>query len=121
MINQEEFPDITSNIKNIEWLKCEILSDITSLYSKLSYGYSEESSCVVGENISAIVAKCYLLAKRLGIPYEEIDIKLEGKLQAGLLEKTGLEEKYGDISDLLRYINVSKTVLCKEKTAGEKI
>lgn len=95
--------DITRNIKIIEWLKSELLTDIANLFKVLVNGVKEEVHESVSDTLSNIILICYLLGRRLGISYNSIELKIENKVKLGLIENHDVEKHYGDLSELSSY------------------
>ena len=79
--------DIARNIKTIEWLKTELIAD----------------------SLANIVVGCYLLGKRLGLPYGALDEKIGEKVKANLEQGHEIEAWYGDFTLLKRYLTGRKT------------
>ncbi len=102
--------DITKNIKMIEWLKSELLTDIANLFRQLISGFKEETEEILAETLSNIIIITYLLSKRLGINYNIIDLKIDNKLKIGIAEQNDLEKNYGDLSELSRHINNTRSI-----------
>ncbi|MFZ5985669.1 MAG: MazG-like family protein [Bacillota bacterium] len=100
--------DITRNIKIIEWLKSELLTDIASLFKALVNGVREEVHESVSETLSNIILISYLLGRRLGISYNAVEIKIENKIKLGLVENHDVEKYYGDLSELAKHLNCSR-------------
>ena len=100
--------DITRNIKIIEWLKSELLTDLANLYKILVNGMKEEVHDVVSETLSNIILISYLLGRRLGISYNAIELKMEKKIKLGLIENHDMEKYYGDLSELSRHLDASR-------------
>ncbi|WP_010681213.1 MazG-like family protein [Acetivibrio cellulolyticus] len=100
--------DITRNIKIIEWLKSELLTDIANLFKVLVNGVKEEVHESVSDTLSNIILICYLLGRRLGISYNSIELKIENKVKLGLIENHDVEKHYGDLSELSRHLNSSR-------------
>ena len=100
--------DITRNIKLIEWLKSELLTDIANLFRVLVDGAREEVLESVSETLSNIILINYLLGKRLGISYNAIEMKIHKKIKLGLLENHNVEKHYGDLSELSRHLDSSR-------------
>lgn len=100
--------DITRNIKLIEWLKSELLTDIANLFRALVNGMREEVHDSVSETLSNIILISYLLGKRLGISYNAIELKVYNKIKLGLVENHDVEKYYGDLSELSRHLNASR-------------
>ena len=55
--------------------------------------------------ISTIILLSYLLGKRLGLDYEDINLSLQDKLKLNIIQDHKIENWYGDLSQLLEYIN----------------
>jgi len=55
--------DITRNIKIIEWLKSELLTDIANLFKAMINGVREEVHEVVSDTLANIILICYLLGR----------------------------------------------------------
>ncbi len=100
--------DITRNIKIIDWLKSELLTDIANLFRILVNGMKQEIHEPVSETLSNLILICYLLGRRLGISYNSIEIKIENKIKLGLLEEHNVEKYYGDFSELSKHLNISR-------------
>lgn len=101
--------DITRNIKVIEWLKGEVLTDIANLFKTLASGMREEVHDSISDTISNIILICYLLGRRLGINYSSIDMKIESKIKLGLLDDHDVEKYYGDLSELSKHLDSSRS------------
>lgn len=101
--------DITRNIKMIEWLKSELLTDIANLFRTLVNGAREELHESISETLSNIILICYLLGRRLGISYNAIEMKIQNKIRLGLIEDDNIEKHYGDLSELAKHLNSSRT------------
>jgi len=97
--------DITRNIKIIEWLKSELLTDIAGLFKILVNGVKEEVHDTVSDRLSNLILISYLLGKRLGISYNAIEIKIENKIKLGLIENHDVEKHYGDLTELAKHMN----------------
>ncbi|MGM0501459.1 MAG: MazG-like family protein [Bacillota bacterium] len=90
---------ITKNLKIIEWLKTELLSNVSSLF-KLMIKNQEEKILAVLANI---VMSAYLLAKRLGYSFEQLNRKLEERLKNNIQAQHQIESWYGELSQLLEH------------------
>jgi len=100
--------DITRNIKIIEWLKSELLTDISNLFKVLVNGMNEEIHEAISETLSNIILISYLLGRRLGISYNAIEIKIQNKVKLGLVDNHDIEKYYGDLSELSKHLNSSR-------------
>ena len=100
--------DITRNIKMIEWLRSELLTDVANLFKILVNGMKEEVHESIAETLSNIILICYLLGRRLGINYNSVEMKIESKIKLGLIENHDVEKYYGDLSELSKHLNCSR-------------
>ncbi len=91
---------ITKNLKIIEWLKTELLSNISLLF-KIMVEQSEDKLLDILTNI---IMSTYLLAKRLGYSFNRVDRKLEKKIESNINNKHQIEAWYGDLSELLEHL-----------------
>jgi len=101
--------DITRNIKTIEWLKSELLTDVANLFKAMVNGVREELHDTISDTIANIILISYLLARRLGVSYTSVEMKLENKIKLGLIEENDIEKHYGDISELAKHFKSSRT------------
>lgn len=101
--------DITKNIKIIEWLKSELLNSVAGLFNALINGAKETSGDAIKAGISNIIIVSYLLAKRLGFAFAQIDINIENKLKAGIEEEHEIEKNFNDLSNLLKHFELNRT------------
>ena len=95
--------DIARNMKTIEWLKVELLSDIAYLHS-VFVNNDNNTKENLEDIISNIILESYILGKRLGIEYEDMDLALEENIKLNLIKEHKIEQWYGDISQLLEHI-----------------
>ncbi|GFN36705.1 MazG-like family protein [Tepidimicrobium xylanilyticum] len=99
--------DIIKNLRTIEWLKSEILSNIAQIYQLLSKGedYIKED---IEDLIANMILLSYLLGKRLGIGYEDISSNLIDKIKLNILEGHKIEKWYGDLNELLVFLKSNR-------------
>ena len=90
--------DITSHIKAIEVLKCALLSDVSSLFNYLRVFSREDER---DETMAQMLVHLYLLAKRLGLTYSQLDALAVSLLRNEILEEGATMEKQA----LLKHIN----------------
>jgi hypothetical protein len=100
--------DITRNIKLIEWLKSELLTELADLFRVLAGGAGEETYEAAGEILSNMILISYLLGKRLGISYNAVEMKVHNKVRLGLVENHDVEKYYGDLSELSKHLGSSR-------------
>ena len=97
--------DIIKNMKTIEWLKAELLGNISSLYTDMANN-DDTTRENLEDLVSNIVLNSYVLGKRLGINYKSIDKALIGNVRLNLVEEHKIEKWYGDLSSLMEHINL---------------
>lgn len=98
--------DIIRNLRTIEWLKSEILISIANLYELLAKG-EDDIKEDIEDLTSNIILLSYILGKRLGINYEDINSNLHNKIKLNLAEDHKIERWYGDLSELLEFIKIN--------------
>lgn len=100
--------DITRNIKIIECLKSEMLTEVADLFKVLAEGAREELHEAVGDVLSNVILISYLLGKRLGVSYNAVEMKIRSKVRLGLVENNDVEKYYGDLSELSKHLGSSR-------------
>ncbi len=76
--------DITSNIKMIEKLKSELLTQVASLHKSMVNASFEEMSERL-ESLSNIIIISYILANRIGITHQNLDAKILSELKLSVI------------------------------------
>lgn len=103
-MRRDKGSDITKNVKIIEWIKNEILLSVSDLFNLLFKGVKSIDDSL-HDCIASIIMLSYLLAKRLGIDFNEIDYKIKEKLKQGIKEEHSIETWFGDLSDLEKHMD----------------
>ena len=86
--------DIAKNIKMIEFYKTELLSSLSFLYGAMFKGKNADVAMTV-----------YLLSRRLGMDYGELDKHMMNKIHLQIIEGHEAETWYKDLSTLKDYIS----------------
>lgn len=97
---QNKEMDIAKNIRVIEWLKTELLDNISGLFRAFLRG----GESVLLDFLSHIVLLSYLLARRCGISYQELSKEVLHKVDDGIAQGHQVEEWYGDLSELKEFL-----------------
>ena len=100
----EKGSDITKNVKIIEWIKNEILISISNLFNLLFKGVKPIDNGLQNA-IANIIMLSYLLGKRLGISFDEIDYTIKEKAKERIKEEHSIETWFGDLSKLKEHID----------------
>ncbi len=96
--------NIANNLKAIEGIKSEILTEVANLYKTLA-DYDELADYGNVENtISTIIAMDYILAKHLGITHSTIDSRMCDLLTIAEERGHSLETEYRDMSELCKHL-----------------
>lgn len=96
--------DITRNVKIIEWMKTELLISIGDLFSLIYKGVRPLDE-TLQDTFANIIMITYLLAKRLGISFTEMDYKIKEKIKLGINEDHSIERWYGELSELKKHMD----------------
>lgn len=99
--------DIVKNMKTVEWLKSEILTNIAYLH-KIFVDTEENSKENIEDTISNIIMESYVLGKRLGISFNDMDSTLKENIRLNLIQEHKIERWYGDLSSLLEHIETTR-------------
>jgi len=73
---------------------------IASLFRAMVSGNSERML----DSLSALAINGYLLGKRIGFQYEQVDQTVQAKLTDSIAKDHEIEKWYGDLSDLLNHL-----------------
>ena len=103
-MNNEDL-DIMGNIKLIENYKNYLLSTVADLFVTMGKG-GRAGVDEINDELAEIIILSYLLGKRIGIDYEDIDKRLTKKLKLGTIE----EDSNGDYSQLIAYIKNGREI-----------
>ena len=96
--------NISSNLREIDTIKGEILSEVAKLFRTLA-DYDELGEYEsVSNGIATIIAMDYILARRLGLTYAGIDSKISELLAIGEENGHELEVEFADMSDLRKFL-----------------
>lgn len=96
--------NISTNLKAIDMIKGEILSEIARLYRTLA-DYDEIGDYEgVANEIATVIAMDYILARRLGLSFSGIDNKIKDLLTIGEENGHELELEFSDMSELRKYV-----------------
>lgn len=96
--------DVAKSIRVIDWLKAEMVGSVALLLRSMVNGGEH----VIADCLAGIIMTAYILGKRVGIPYTKVDQRLKEKVAAGIREGHEIEEWYGDLSSLQRYLEGRK-------------
>lgn len=90
----------TRKLMAIEWLKAELLSEEGDLFRALINGPEDG----VRDALAGILITTYVLGMRLGISAPRLEDRAIQRLNRSLTDDQDLEEWFGDLSRLARYL-----------------
>lgn len=96
--------DIARNVKALEWVKAELVNALSGLFQALLKGDKE----MIIDNLALLVINSFLLLKRMGISFGQLELRVYDKTACFLREGHKLEEWYGDLSALKNYLNLKR-------------
>lgn len=77
--------DVTKNVKIIEWMKKELILSVGDVFDLIFKGVKPLDEALQ-DTLANIIMITYLLAKRLGISFSEIDYKIKEKIRIGIIK-----------------------------------
>ena len=95
--------DVTKNVKIIEWMKKELILSVGDVFDLIFKGVKPLDEALQ-DTLANIIMITYLLAKRLGISFSEIDYKIKEKIKIGIDQNHSVESWYGDFSNLKKHM-----------------
>jgi hypothetical protein len=90
-----------TNLRIIEWLKAELVESVSVLFKSLLRSGTEATL----DALSTIVIICYVLGRRMGIPYQSIDMNIMHKINTTVNEASEIEQMYGDLTEFKKYFD----------------
>jgi hypothetical protein len=101
---QQRDMDIAKNIRLIEWLKTELLDNVAGLFR----GFLKGNESILLDSLANIVVFTYILARRCGISFQELEKSVSGKVEKSIELGHQVEEWYGDLSNLQEHLKRRK-------------
>ena len=95
--------DVTKNVEIIEWMKKELILSVGDVFDLIFKGVKPLDEALQ-DTLANIIMITYLLAKRLGISFSEIDYKIKEKIRIGIDQNHSVESWYGDFSNLKKHM-----------------
>lgn len=101
MSRPERGVQFAKSVKVIEWLKTEILDQIANLFR----GILHANQHMMIDSLSGLIISVYVMARRMGFSFRELDQAVIQKLREHVHEGHQLEQWYSDLSSLEEYLN----------------
>ena len=97
--------NVASNAKMIEVLKAEFVGEAADV---LRVTLSPNARGELIDTLGGTVLLAYVLARRCGVSFDEIDADVQSKIQAAIDDDHKLEKIYGDLSLLKKHFESGK-------------
>ncbi|TCS95503.1 MazG-like family protein [Hazenella coriacea] len=101
MNRPERGVQFAKSVKVIDWLRTEILDQVATLFKGLHHANQH----VIIDSLSSLVVTIYIIARRIGFSFRELDQAVIQKLKEHARDGHQLEQWYGDLTSLEEYIN----------------
>lgn len=99
MFSQES--DIIKTMRFIEELKADMLAEAGHMYRAMALCKED----AIRDALAAMVALCYVLGRRLGIHFSELDHAVGKKARDCARTHAALEARFGDFSRVERHFS----------------
>ncbi len=92
--------DVATRARMIEWLKTEVVDQMSRLFKAIWDGSTTRAT----DSLAGLIASSYILGRRLGIPYRDLDNAIADKLAKLRQEGHQLEDQSRDLTELSEHI-----------------
>lgn len=93
--------DDSANQNVVEWLKGDLVESVGALLKSLLRTGSEATA----DALANIIIICYVLARKVGINYQSIDMKIMHKINGSISDVYEFEQMYGDLTEFKNYLD----------------
>lgn len=100
----EQTLNLSANLRAVDSIKSEILSEVSRLYQVLSDYDNAEIYERALQSIATIVAMDYILARRIGLDFELVDQKISELTAIAEENNHELELAFSDMSELRSHL-----------------
>ena len=98
--------NVASNAKMIEVLKAEFIGEAADV---MRVSLSPNGRTALVDTLSGTILLAYLLARRCGISFFELEADTMEKIAAGIRDRHTLETSYGDLTLLKKHFESGNT------------
>ncbi|MDL2281212.1 MazG-like family protein [Selenomonadales bacterium OttesenSCG-928-I06] len=99
MLSQES--DILKKLRIVESLKADLASSLAEFYQDVAKGKDKQE---INESLAEIIISTYILARRLGTSYPELDEATSKILSEKINREPEIERLFGDFTKLKDHI-----------------
>lgn len=104
MFSREQ--DIIQTMRLIENLKLTLMDSLSAVY----HAMTENSSAAIKRSLARLLMNVYLLGRRLGVEYSELDREMLHMAERQSLSNDDIiENRFGDYSRLVRYLQQKRS------------
>lgn len=104
MFSREQ--DIIQTLRLIEQLKLALLDSLSAVYRAMM----ENSSATMKRSLARLMLNGYLLGRRLGVEYADLDSEIQRLAdQQALSDDDIIENRFGDYSRLSRHLQQKRS------------
>lgn len=86
----------------LEWLKAELVAGTAGVLRAAVRGRED----VLLDSLADLVMHVYLLARRLGLNWTRLEMRVEEKLRLNIADEHQLEQWYGDLTALEKHFRL---------------
>ena len=90
---------LARHLKVLDWLKAELVGGVAALFKAMAMGTAD----AIADALSAIVLSTYVLGRRLGVPYAQLDLRVAARAHELAADGHEVERTYGDLSALYQH------------------
>ncbi len=83
----------------LEWLKAELVAGVGNVMRASARGRED----VLVDGLADLIMQAYLLARRLGINWTRLEMRIEDRLRQNIDGEHQLEQWYGDLTALANH------------------
>ena len=87
---------LARHLKIMDWLKAELVGGVAALFKAVALG----SQDAIADALASIVLTTYVLGRRLGLPFAQIESRVAMRARELALSGHEVERAYGDLSAL---------------------
>jgi hypothetical protein len=92
--------EILRKMRLIEWLKAELVANVGQLYQAMA----KNSEQAIRDGLASIVISCFVLGRRLGINFADLDEAIVTRLSQNIKKENDVEKWFGDFSEYQRHL-----------------
>lgn len=96
--------NVVKNIKALELVKTELLNNLADLFKALLHNSIDKAVSILAK----IIINCFLLGKRLGLNFGQIDMEINKQICELAKKGHQLEDWYGDVTALKSYMDIKR-------------